>query len=71
MTRIHLSPGATVLSSPRHDGLERILAGVAAIAGLLGAARAPQPRHPGATAPAPGVARVCGDSPARPSTARV
>jgi hypothetical protein len=62
MTRIHLTPGATVLSSARHDGLERILAGFAVIAQLFGASR---PRRPGAT---PGVA---GESPVRPVAARV
>lgn len=38
MTRIHLSPGATVLSAPTHDGLERITEGVGLIARLTGAA---------------------------------
>lgn len=68
MTRIHLSPGATVLSSPTHDGLERILAGVAAVARLFGATDAPQARRLGAAPAGPGVA---GDSPARTATAQV
>lgn len=38
MTRIHLTPGATVLSAPTHDGLERITEGVGLIARFAGAA---------------------------------
>lgn len=38
MTTIHMSPGATVMRAPTHDGLERMTAGVGLMARLLGGA---------------------------------
>lgn len=34
MTTLHLSPGATVMSTPTHDGLERVSDGMSVVARL-------------------------------------
>jgi len=52
MTKIQISPGATVLATPTHAGLDRLAAAYAALAALV-IAGTRLLRHPSATSAAP------------------